>query len=225
MQAVIQSSAESDFAALRVTMVDRQVRTSDVTSYPIIAAMLAIPREDFVPDALRDVAYVGADLPLAPARTMPEARTLAKMIDGLAIAPDDRALVIGAGLGYGAALVARMAGQVIALEELPHLAAGAAAALARHKSDARIVQGKLVEGAPEAGPYDVILIEGGVRAIPPVIAAQLAEGGRIVALFVEGGLGLVRIGTKVAGQIHWRLAFNALLPVLPGFTTTDTFAL
>ncbi|WP_236951383.1 protein-L-isoaspartate O-methyltransferase family protein [Ketogulonicigenium robustum] len=218
-------AAQNDLAQLRITMVDRQVRPSDVTAYPVIAAMLDLPREEFVPAALREVAYSGADLAIAPGRAMPEPRTLAKMVDALAVSQDDRVLVVGAGLGYGAALIARLAQSVVALEELPHLAAAAQQALADHAPNARVLQGKLAEGAPENAPFDVILVEGGVNAVPVALSAQLAEGGRICAVFVQGGLGQVRVGTQQGGQIYWRLAFTAMLPVLPGFATSSEFAL
>jgi len=98
-----------DYAAARVAMVDRQVRPSDVTRYPIIAAMLDVPREDFVPEALRPVAYLGEHVPLAPGRVLLDPRVFAKLVDALVVEPNDLVLDLGCGLGYSTAVLARMA--------------------------------------------------------------------------------------------------------------------
>jgi protein-L-isoaspartate(D-aspartate) O-methyltransferase len=216
----------TDFAARRVMMVDSQIRPSDVTRYPVIAALLAVPRERFVPPALREAAYAGENLPLAPGRVLLEPRTFAKMIDALDIGPGDLVLHVGAGLGYGAAVLARLAEAVIALESERDLAAEAEAALAAEGADgAVVVTGALAEGMARHGPYDAILIEGGVEQVPQAILDQLKEGGRIAALFMSGALGEVRIGRKAGGSVGWRLAFNAAAPVLPGFAARREFAL
>jgi protein-L-isoaspartate(D-aspartate) O-methyltransferase len=216
----------TDFAARRVMMVDTQVRPSDVTKFPVIAALLAVPRERFVPPALREAAYAGENLDLAPGRVMLEPRTFAKMLDALDLGPGDVVLHVGAGLGYGPAVLARLADAVIAVEADGALAAEAEAALAAEGADgAVIVTGPLAEGAAACGPYDAILIEGGVEQVPPALVDQLKDGGRIVALFMSGPLGAVRIGHKAAGRVGWRLAFNAAAPVLPGFHAVREFAL
>lgn len=216
----------TDFAARRVMMVDTQVRPNDVTKFPIIEAMLAIPREAFVPDTRREVAYVGENLHLGAGRVMIEARTLAKMLDALDIGPADRVLDIGCGLGYSAAVIARMAGKVVAVEEQPDLARQAQARLASEGStNAHVVEGPLAAGAPGQGPFDAITVQGAVEVVPDAILAQLAEGGRIGCLFMDGALGVCRIGHKVDGQVSWRFAFNAAAPVLSGFEARRAFAL
>jgi protein-L-isoaspartate(D-aspartate) O-methyltransferase len=217
----------SDFSTRRVTMVDTQVRPSDVTKFPIIAAMLHVPREAFVPAAAREAAYAGQNLPLAPGRVVLEPRTLAKMLDGLDIQPSDRVLVVGAGLGYGAAILAQMAAVVVALEEAQDLARGASQALGALDRGVLVALtvGPLANGATELGPYDVILIEGGVETVPAGLTGQLAERGRIAAVFMTGALGVVRVGWKQDGAISWRFAFNATAPVLPGFALERSFAL
>lgn len=216
----------TDFQERRTMMVDTQVRTNDVTKYNVIAAMLEIPRERFVPDSRRDVAYIGENIELARGRVLLEPRTIAKMIDALDIRPTELVLNIGAGYGYSAAVLGRLAQAVVAVEEDPEMAAEATRRLAETGADnVALVQGPLAAGHPPEAPYDAILIEGGIEELPEAIAAQLAEGGRIMALFHEGALGVVRIGTKLDGVITWRFAFNAGAPVLPGFARRAEFSL
>lgn len=216
----------ADFALRRKTMVDTQVRPSDVTRFPVIDAMLAVPREAYVPDALREAAYAGENLPLAPGRVVLEPRTLAKLLDALDLQPGELVMTVGAGLGYGAAVAARLAEAVIAVEEDEALAAEAQRRLAEQGVDnAAVHAGALAEGAARHAPYDVILVEGGAEVLPPALAAQLREGGRIGCLFVEGGLGAVRIGRKTGDGLVWRFAFNAAAPVLPGFARSREFQL
>ncbi|AOZ70525.1 protein-L-isoaspartate O-methyltransferase [Rhodobacter xanthinilyticus] len=214
-----------DFATRRTMMVDTQVRPNDVTKFPIIEAMLAVAREDFVPAARREAAYVGENISVAPGRVILEARNFSKMLDALDIQPTDLVLDIGCGLGYSAAVIARMAEAVVALEE-GDLAAQAEAALAQAGCDnVAVVAGALVEGSAKHGPYDAIIIEGGVEEVPAALLAQLKEGGRIAALFMEGALGTVRIGRKIDGEVSWRYAFNATAPLLAGFAAAKGFVL
>ncbi|QJD16378.1 protein-L-isoaspartate O-methyltransferase family protein [Paracoccus sanguinis] len=216
----------TDFQQRRMMMVDTQVRPNDVTKYPVIAAMLDIPREDFVPDSRRDVAYVGDNVDLGHGRVLLEPRTLAKMIDTLDVQPTELVLDLGCGYGYAAAVLGRMAQAVVAVEELPDMAAAATERLATARADnVAVVQARLTEGAAAQGPYDAILVGGGIEELPEAIADQLAEGGRIVALFLEGALGVVRLGRKLDGRIDWRMAFNAAAPLLPGFARRPGFVL
>lgn len=215
----------SDFAARRVMMVDTQVRPSDVTKYPVIAAMLAVPREAYVPAAMREAAYVGENLPLAPQRVLLEPRTFAKMLDAMDIRADELVLDVGAGLGYSAAVIARMAEAVVAVETEP-MASEAQANLGSERVDnVALITGELVAGSARQAPFDAIVIEGGVEVVPDALTAQLKVGGRIAALFMIGALGVVRIGTKTADGIVWRDTFNAAAPVLPGFARVRAFAL
>ena len=134
-----------DFAQRRTTMVDTQVRTNDVTRYPVIAAMLHVPRECFVPEARREVAYKGENLDLAPGRVLLEPRTFAKMIDALDLRTTDLVLDLGCGLGYSAAVLARMAQAVVAVEPDPAMAAEAERRLAAQGVDnAAVVHADLV---------------------------------------------------------------------------------
>lgn len=216
----------SEFAARRVMMVDTQVRPSDVTKFPIIDAMLSVPRETFVPDDKREAAYVGENLTLSPGRVVLEARTLAKLLDALDIQPGELVLDLGCGLGYSAAIIARLAETVVAVEQDEALAANAQRILSEEGVDnAVVVTGKLVDGAAKCAPYDVITVEGGVETIPETVLSQLKEGGRIGAVFMDGAVGTAKVGYKTEGRMTWRPVFNAAAPVLPGFQTTRGFTL
>jgi protein-L-isoaspartate(D-aspartate) O-methyltransferase len=223
----------TDFAERRRIMVDGQVRTADVTRFPIIEAMLSVPRELYVPAGWRSAAYAGENVELAPRRVILEPRTMAKMLDALDLKPDQVALDVGCGLGYSTALLARLAEAVVALEEDEAMAREAEGTLAEQGVDnAAVIQGPLAAGAPRHGPYDAIMIEGAAERLPPAFADQLKEGGRIACLFMEGAfrdvdgaLGAVRIGYKIDGALTWRFAFNAGAPVLPGFESARSFVL
>ena len=213
-----------DFAAAREAMVDCQVRPSDVTRYPIIVAMLDVPREAYVPEGLRPVAYLGEHVPLAPGRVLLDPRVFAKLLDAIDIGPKDLVLDIGAGLGYSTAVIARMAEAVIAVEEDEALAAEAGAQLAAHGVDnAALEVAPLAAGVPAHGLYDAIVVEGGVERLPQAIADQLKPGGRIVAIFMEGALGQARLGLRTEAGIAWRRVFDATAPVLPGFAAEKAF--
>ncbi len=213
-----------DFAAAREAMVDCQVRPSDVTRFPIIEAMLAVPREAFLPEAQRPIAYLGEHIPIAPGRVLLDPRVFAKMLDAINVGPTDLVLDIGAGYGYSSAVLARMSEAVIALEELPELAGAAEALLSEHSVDNAIVEaGPLAAGVPGQGPFDAIFVEGGVDVIPEAITDQLKMGGRIVAIFLEGRGGQARLGIKMDHGISWRRVFDASAPKLSGFESAKAF--
>lgn len=214
----------TDYAKRRTMMVDTQVRPSDVTKFPIIDAMLAVPREDFVPENLREAAYVGENLDLGRGRTLLEARTFAKIIDALDIQPHHVALDLGCGFGYSTAVLAQLCDFVVAVEDDADRAGEAQTLLSRHGVDnAAVMDGPLSQGAAKSGPYDIIVIEGAVQEVPASLFDQLREGGRIGCIFAEGNLGVVRIGHKIDGVVNWRFAFNASAPVLPDFKKADAF--
>ncbi len=216
----------NEFARRRTVMVDTQVRPSDVTKFPIIDAMLSVPREQFVPDSLREATYAGENLDIGQGRVLLEPRTFAKMLEAADIQPNDLVLDVACGLGYSAAVAARLAEAVIALEDNAELCAEAEAALADAGADnVAVVEGQLVDGAAKHGPYDVILIEGGVEVVPDVLGDQLKPGGRIVAIFDDGHLGAAKVGYRTETAIDWRFAFNASGPILTGFRRAQEFAL
>jgi len=216
----------TDYAARRTVMVDTQVRPSDVTKFPIIDAMLSVPREAFVPRDMREAAYVGENIDLGGGRVVLEPRTLAKMLDALDIRGDELVLDIGCSLGYSSAVIARMAEAVVAVEENADMATEAQSLLVENSVDNVVIhQGQLAQGAAEHGPYDVIMVQGAVADLPADVTEQLKDGGRIACLFMEETLGVVRIGYKIDGQVTWRFAFNASAPVLPGFERHAAFTL
>jgi len=220
------SAEMTDFATRRTVMVDTQVRPADVTKFPVIKALLSVPREAYVPRSLREAAYIGENLVIAPRRVVLEARTLAKLLDALDIQPDEMVLDLGCGLGYSTAVIARLAEAVIAVEEDAALAAQAEKTLASEGVDnAAVITGPLAQGAAKHGPYDVMTLQGAIETLPQALSDQLKEGGRIGCVFMEGALGVARVGYKVDGVVTWRFAFNATAPVLPGFELRRGFVL
>jgi len=216
----------TDYTSRRTMMVDTQVRPSDVTKFPIIDAMLSVPREAFVPDRLREAAYVGENLDLGNGRVMLEPRTLAKMLDALDIQPGHVALDIACGLGYSTAVLAKMCDFVVAIEDDESRAEDAQTNLSENGIDnAAVMTSALVDGSAKSGPYDIIILQGAVGEVPAAISDQLREGGRMACIFAEGSLGVVRIGHKIDGAMNWRFSFNAGAPVLDGFEKTTAFAL
>ncbi|WP_316012901.1 protein-L-isoaspartate O-methyltransferase [Roseobacter sp. HKCCA0434] len=214
----------TDFKAARTAMVDCQIRPSDVTRYPIIQAMLTVPREVYLPSEAQAVAYMGEHVEIAPGRVCLDPRVLAKMIDALAIQPTDLVLDIGAGLGYSTAVIARIAEAVVALEQDEDMAEDAAETLSAQGVDNAVVEtGPLSEGAPEHGPYDVILMQGGAERLPDAIADQLRPDGRIMMIEMRGALGIVQYGVKGTAGISWRRSFDATAPILPGFEAEKAF--
>lgn len=209
-----------NFAAAREAMVESQVRPNGITDRRIIEAMASIAREDFVPEASRQVAYMDGDIPFTKGptpRCMIEAMALARLVQLAKIEPTDRILHVGAATGYGTAILARLGAAVVALESDASLAASARENL-RGLVNVTVVEGPLTEGAKAMAPYDVILIEGRIGELPQSLSAQAAEAGRIVAVIGEfqmakAQLWTVRKGAATAG----RTAFDASIAPLPGF--------
>lgn len=213
-----------DFTAARTAMVDCQVRPSDVTLYPVIEAMLSTPREEYVPRNLRSVAYAADHLGIGEGRYILDSRVMAKLLDALAIQPNELVLDIGCGLGYSTALIAHLAEMVIAVEADENMAAEAGRILVEHSADnALVLNGVLADGAVQHGPYDVIVIEGGVEDVPEAIIAQLKVGGRMAMIRMQGALGQCVVGHKTENGIDWRRAFDAAAPVLGGFNAASEF--
>lgn len=215
----------TNFDAARIVMVDRQVRPADVTRISVIEAMLATPREAFVPRALRELAYVGDPLEIAPGRFLMEPRVFAKMLDAAEITDRDLVLVVGSGRGYGAAVAARVAAAVVALESDEDLSARAEASLLELGVVNTVIEtGPLADGQPEAGPFDVILIEGGIEETPRTLLDQLAEGGRLVAPVQTGPVGRCILWRRTDGPASGRPLFDASVAVLPGFDAPREFS-
>jgi protein-L-isoaspartate(D-aspartate) O-methyltransferase len=214
-----------DYAAARYKMVQNQIRTNRVTDPLIIAAMSELPRERFVPDAARGIAYVDEDVPLGGGRHLIEPLVTALLLQAAEIDADDVALDVGCGTGYSSAIIARMASAVVALESDPALAAGAARTLAElGLNTASVVIGPLREGWPAQAPYDVIVFSGAVSAVPPAITEQLVEGGRMVTVIAaEKGIGCGTLFLRRGGTVSRRPLFEASIPLLPEFASEPTF--
>ena len=214
-----------DYAAARLTMVDTQLRTNKVIDEAVLEAFLAVPRERFVPPGLRGAAYADDDLPLGGGRYMMKPMVLARLMQLAAITREDSVLEIGCATGYGMALLARLARSVIALESDATLAAQAVARLRELAIGvASVVEAPLTAAYPGRAPYDVILFEGAVQEIPVPIARQLAEGGRLVAVLQEGNaVGRAVLATVARGVLSRRPAFDASVPLLPGFQAQPSF--
>ncbi len=206
-------------------MVDTQVRPSDVTQFPIIDAMLSVPRERYVPEAAEEAAYMGEHIPLGHGRVILDPRTLAKMLEELRLDLADVVLDLGCGLGYSTAVIARMADAVVAIEPDEARAEEAQKILSTEGVDnAAVISGPLAEGHAKSGPYDAIILQGAVQSVPDALTDQLKDGGRIAAIFMDGALGTVKIGHRIDGRMSWAFAFNAGAPVLEGFEKEVAFA-
>ena len=213
----------ADFTATRRNMVESQIRTNAVTHEVLLAALAEIPREKFVPEALRGVAYIDEDLPLKKGRYLMEPLVLAKLLQLAAITPDDVVLDIGCGTGYSAALLSKLANTVVALESDPELAARATATLSELSIDnVVVVTAPLAGGYAKQAPYEVIVFNGSVPRIPETIARQLADGGRLVAVVGEG-VGQGTLMPRNRGILAQRPVFDAATPILPDFVQEPGF--
>ena len=217
-----------DFAQARRMMVEGQVRTSDVTDLALIDAMLAVPRERFVPADQEKLAYLDLDLPVGQApgqgsRRMLKPMVLAKLIQAAELQPTDVVLDVACATGYTAAVLARLAARVTALEEDAALAAVAKRALSDlAPGNVAVVTGPLTAGWLAGAPYDVILLEGATEIVPRSLFSQLRDGGRL--LCIEGrNPGKAMVYRSVAGDVTGRPIFDAAAPLLPGFVEPPAF--
>ena len=218
----------SGFATARQKMVDGQVRTNDVTDTRILEAMLAIPRELFVPESRRALAYLDQDLDVSeggPAkRYMIKPVVIAKLLQAAEIAPTDKVLVVGNASGYAAALASRLAAKVTATESDSALVDRGNKILSQLGcANVALKQGAASEGDPADAPYEVILINGATEIAPERLFEQLAEGGRLVGIFAASKPARATIVTKSHGDIGHRALFDATAPVLPGMERVPSF--
>ena len=200
-------------------MIDSQLRTVGVTDEAVLVAMNSVPRENFVPPALAGLAYADAALEVAPGRWLLEPMVLALLLQNAGVKPGDRALVVGAATGYSAAVLAHIGAVVTALESDGALAAMAKAA------GIDVVTGPLTAGWPAAAPYDLVLFEGAIEAIPPAFAAQAAPGCRFAAVVRRNGVGGAMAGLLVGGSDIGGLPFlEVAAKPLPGFAAPREFS-
>lgn len=215
-----------DYTESRRNMVESQIRTNRVTDPALLAVMADLPRERFVPEPLRGIAYVDEDIPLGKdGRYLMEPMVLARLLQTAAVRPEDVVLDVGCATGYSTAVLARLANTVVAVESDPDLAAQATKTLAELGIDnAVVVEAPLREGYPKQAPYDVIVIGGAVPEIPRAIADQLAEGGRLVTVVAEvGAVGRGTLMTRSGGVLSDRPVFDAATPPLLEFSREPGF--
>ena len=205
-------------------MVESQIRPNKVTDERVIAAFGRIRRELFVPAPLAGVAYADNDLALGGGRYLMQPMVAARLLQAAMIGRGDTVLVVGAGVGYEAALAAVLGRSVIALENDAELARLGRAALVEHSIVAAFVEGPLPQGHRARAPYDVILFAGAAAEIPAEIASQLGEGGRMLAVLRPGaGIGRATLITRTGGALAQRAIFDAATPLLAEFTTKPAF--
>ena len=215
----------------RINMVESQVRPSDVTDRRIIRAMLEVPREAFVPSALRALAYMDGSVPVVdtgvrPARCLLAPRTFAKLVQLAEIGPDAVVLDVGCASGYSAAVLARLAKSVVAVEVDAALVARASETLRQlEATNTLVLEGALPKGAPTHAPFDAILLEGAVPDVPDELLAQLKDAGRLVAIVTDGALGRAKLWRRTGKLFDARPAFDAGAPPLPGFAQQPEFVL
>lgn len=214
----------ADSTTLRRMMVDGQIRTADVTDRPLIQAMLDVPRERFVPAAQASLAYLDLDLPAGGGtRRLLKPMVLAKMLQALDLSQSMRVLDVGCATGYAAALLARLCGSVVAIEEEAGLAALARANLAG-LDYVEVVQGRIADGHAVRAPYDAILVEGAVEIEPEQLCRQLADGGRLICIRGSEPAAKATLYRRDADDITLRTVFDAAGPALPGFVKPASFA-
>ncbi len=220
-----------DIAEQRLNMVESQIRPSDVTDRAIIQAMQDIPRERFVPQQVAGLAYMDEALPLStsagqPRRGLMAPRVFAKLLQLAGIAAKDKVLDVGTGMGYSAAVLGKLAAEVTALESDSALAKDATKLLAEvGASNVTVRQDELSAGCPKDGPFDVIVLEGAVDEVPKALLDQLTDGGRLVALLRQEGLGKAAFWQRRGRSFDQRIAFDAGAPQLPGFASAPAFVL
>jgi protein-L-isoaspartate(D-aspartate) O-methyltransferase len=213
-----------DTVTARRMMVDGQVRTADVTNPDLIAAMLAVPRELFVTSALAGQAYSDSDLAIGEGRVLLKPMVLAKLIQAAQLGTSDHVLDAGCGTGYSSAILSRLAGAVVALEEDASLAKLARQALsAAGAAQVVVATGPLTAGWPAAAPYDFILLNGATEVTPESYAGQLKPNGRLACIFAAGPVGKAMLYRLVEGRLVGRPIFDASAPVLPGFVAPPAF--
>jgi len=216
----------SDLEDARRKMVASQVRPADVTDRRLQDAMLAIPRERFLPRSMAGSAYADMEVDLGEGRRFMSPRDFAKLVQALAVKSGDLVLDLACARGYSTAILSRLCETVIGIESNKAFASKAEGALSDVGADnAVIVTGDVKKGAPEQGPFDVILVNGAVEVVPDAWLDQIAEGGRMAVIVRERGVGRARLFTRHGGVVGSRDVFDSMTSVLPGFEREPEFSL
>lgn len=215
----------SDYAAARLHMVQSQILPNNASDPRVAEALQRVPRELFVPARLNTVAYLDEDIEVAPGRYLMEPLVYARLLQAAAVETADVVLDVGCTSGYSAAVLADLAASVVALESDAELAARASQTLADLGADnALVVEGDLAAGIADQGPYDVIILNGAVTAVPEALTGQLAEGGRLAAVVEVNGVGRIRLLRRQNGNVSGHDICDAQVPALPGFAPKAGFS-
>jgi protein-L-isoaspartate(D-aspartate) O-methyltransferase len=206
-------------------MVEGQVRTNDVTDKRIVELMGRIERERFVPEAQRSLAYADLCIEVKPGRFLLDPRSFAKLVQLAEIGEGDRVLDVACATGYSTAVICGLSADVVALEEDEELARFAMPLLRACTRLGKLmgVVGPHKPGAPQHAPYDVIFVNGSLTEVPDTWVAQLKEGGRMAVIVREGPIGKAHFCVKREGRLSFRVAFDATVPLLPGFERKPVF--
>ena len=209
----------AEFSKARQNMVDCQLRTNKVVDEALVARFETVPREWFVEESVRSIAYVDEDVSIGNGRYLVAPMVLARILQELAINPSEVVLDVGCGTGYSSAILSGLADTVVALEENHELATRANDLLTELAADnAIVVEAPLSEGYATQGPYDIILVGGAIASVPSALTDQLIDGGRLAAIIDDGkGQGKVILMIKRHGAVSQRELFDASVPRLPGF--------
>jgi protein-L-isoaspartate(D-aspartate) O-methyltransferase len=221
---VTEDLAMIDLAKARRMMVDGQVRPSDMTDHAVIAAMGEVPRERFVPDDLAAVAYLDRDVPVDPKRSLLKPMVIARMVQALELKDGSKVLDVAGGTGYTAAILARLAGSVVALED-DAARTKRCGELAREfgATNVTAVSGPLDAGWPALAPYDAIIVNGACEVEPQTLLRQLGDGGRLAVIFGTAPATKAMLYRVDNGEIGYRPLFNAAAPLLPVFAKVSAF--
>jgi protein-L-isoaspartate(D-aspartate) O-methyltransferase len=214
-----------DYAVARQHMIDSQIKTNKVTDPSVIEALAALPREAFVADAQKKLAYIDRPVAIGAGRRMTEPMVLARLLQVAHLKGSETALVVGAGTGYSAAILSRLVKKVVALESAPELVERAKAILSQLGiSNVSVVTGDLAAGWPADGPYDFILVDGAAEIVPDALTAQLADRGSLAVVMKDQDVvGRGTIFVKADGVVSQRAIFDADAEVLPGFARPQRF--
>lgn len=213
-----------DYAKARDHMVESQIRTSDVTDLKLLSALRSIPREAFVPQAKAALAYGDAHIEMDDGRLMLRPRDFAKMVDAADIAPTDVVLDIACGRGYSTAVLARLADTVVGLEVSEAAVTRATELLVNvDANNTAILEGNLMAGASEHGPFNVIFVNGAVHKAPKTWFDQLANDGRLVTIVQNGPVGHATLFQKSGDVVGERVIFDTSVAYLPGFAPEPEF--
>jgi protein-L-isoaspartate(D-aspartate) O-methyltransferase len=213
--------SDVNFEAMRAAMASNQLRTSGVSNVAVVAAMASVPRESFIPAERAALAYIDTPVPVGEGRAINPPLVTGRLLTAIAPRPGERALVVGAGTGYSAAVLAEIGASVTALEENAALASVAEGALAGR--GVSVVTGPLAQGWADGAPYDLILIDGAIEYLPDALPGQLADGGRMAAVLVEQGVTRLAAGRKVGGALTLGVFADAEAAALPGFARPKGF--